>query len=111
MQSSTSTIPHLIAAAFHALSDPLRINVLELLRQRELCVCDLCDALEVSQSKLSFHLKTLKEAGLVNSRQEGRWIYYSLNIAQFNALEKYLAGFRNIHTIPSALPCCDSGRD
>jgi len=111
MQSSTSTIPHLIAAAFHALSDPLRINVLELLRQRELCVCDLCDALEVSQSKLSFHLKTLKEAGLVNSRQEGRWIYYSLNIAQFNALEKYLAGFRHSSTIAAAVPCCDSGRE
>lgn len=111
MQSSTSTIPHLIAAAFHALSDPLRINVVELLRQRELCVCDLCDALEVSQSKLSFHLKTLKEASLVNSRQEGRWIYYSLNISQFNALEKYLAGFRHSSVIPSALPCCDSGRE
>jgi ArsR family transcriptional regulator, arsenate/arsenite/antimonite-responsive transcriptional repressor len=111
MQSSTSTLPHLIAAAFHALSDPLRINVLELLRQRELCVCDLCDALGVSQSKLSFHLKTLKEAGLVNSRQEGRWIYYSLNISQFKALEKYLAGFRHNIVISSALPCCDAARE
>lgn len=111
MQSSISATPHLIAAAFHALSDPLRINVLELLRQRELCVCDLCDVLEVSQSKLSFHLKTLKEAGLVNSRQEGRWIYYSLNIPQFKDLEEYLAGFRHNSLIPPALPCCDSGRE
>ncbi|MBE9007147.1 winged helix-turn-helix transcriptional regulator [Fortiea sp. LEGE XX443] len=93
MQTPTSNISHLIAAGFHALSDPLRINVLELLRQQELCVCDLCDALGVSQSKLSFHLKTLKEAGLVNSRQEGRWIYYSLNIPQFSVLEKYLADY------------------
>jgi ArsR family transcriptional regulator len=111
MQSSTSTIPHLIAAAFHALSDPLRIHVIELLRQRELCVCDLCDALGVSQSKLSFHLKTLKEASLVNSRQEGRWIYYSLNISQFNALENYLAGFRHNSVLSPALPCCDLGRE
>ena len=107
MQTPAATIPHLIAAGFHALSDPLRISVLELLRQQELCVCDLCAALEVSQSKLSFHLKTLKEAGLVNSRQEGRWIYYSLNIPQFNVLEEYLAGFRRTSLISSARSCCD----
>ncbi|WP_341527556.1 metalloregulator ArsR/SmtB family transcription factor [Nostoc sp. UHCC 0302] len=107
MQTPAATIPHLIAAGFHALSDPLRISVLELLRQQELCVCDLCAALEVSQSKLSFHLKTLKEAGLVNSRQEGRWIYYSLNIPQFNVLEEYLAGFRHTRVISSVRRCCD----
>ncbi len=89
----------LIAGGFHALSDPIRISVIELLRQRELCVCDLCDALEISQSKLSFHLKTLKEASLVNSRQEGRWIYYSLNISQFQALEQYLAEF-HLNSLP-----------
>ncbi|MEH1830044.1 winged helix-turn-helix transcriptional regulator [Nostoc sp. C052] len=105
--SSATTIPYLIAAGFHALSEPLRISVLELLRQRELCVCDLCEVLGVSQSKLSFHLKTLKEAGLVNSRQEGRWIYYSLNLPQFSILEKYLADFTHNQVISSARPCCD----
>ncbi|MEH1854633.1 MAG: metalloregulator ArsR/SmtB family transcription factor [Nostoc sp.] len=105
--SSATTIPYLIAAGFHALSEPLRISVLELLRQRELCVCDLCEVLGVSQSKLSFHLKTLKEAGLVNSRQEGRWIYYSLNLPQFSILEKYLADFTQNQVISSARPCCD----
>ena len=95
----------LIAAGFHALSEPLRIRVLELLRQQELCVCDLCEALGVTQSKLSFHLKTLKEAGLVNARQEGRWIYYSLNLSQFSILEAYLAEFRsNLVILPA--PCC-----
>lgn len=107
MPTSTATTPHLIVAGFHALSDPLRISVLELLRQRELCVCDLCDALEVSQSKLSFHLKTLKEAGLVNSRQEGRWIYYSLNLPQFNVLTDYLADFQNQSLIIPTRSCCD----
>lgn len=105
MPTPSATIPHLIVAGFHALSDPLRISVLELLRQRELCVCDLCDALGVSQSKLSFHLKTLKEAGLVNSRQEGRWIYYSLNLPQFAALEQYLADYRRLSQILPAR-CC-----
>lgn len=105
MLSPSATASHLIVAGFHALSEPLRISVLELLRQRELCVCDLCDALGVSQSKLSFHLKTLKEAGLVNSRQEGRWIYYSLNLTQFAALEQYLADYRRLSQILPAR-CC-----
>jgi len=107
MQTPATTIPHLIAAGFHALSDPLRISVLELLRQRELCVCDLCEALGVNQSKLSFHLKTLKEAGLVHSRQEGRWIYYSLNLSQFSVLEEYLANFHHNSVVSPALSRCD----
>lgn len=99
MQSPSTDTPDPIVLSFHALSDPLRISVIELLRNKELCVCDLCDALEVSQSKLSFHLKTLREAGLVRSRQEGRWIYYSLNIPQFAALEQYLSEFRRLYQI------------
>jgi ArsR family transcriptional regulator, arsenate/arsenite/antimonite-responsive transcriptional repressor len=107
MQISSSINPNIIAIGFHALSDPLRIRVIELLKQRELCVCDLCEVLEVSQSKLSFHLKTLKEAGLVNSRQEGRWIYYSLNLCQFSVLERYLTDFQRFQEIACALPCID----
>jgi ArsR family transcriptional regulator, arsenate/arsenite/antimonite-responsive transcriptional repressor len=107
MQTPPPTISNLIAVGFHALSDPLRVNVLELLRQRELCVCDLCDTLGVSQSKLSFHLKTLREAGLVRSRQEGRWIYYSLDLPQFVVLEQYLAEFRRFSPILPTRSCDD----
>jgi ArsR family transcriptional regulator, arsenate/arsenite/antimonite-responsive transcriptional repressor len=53
----------------------------------------MCDRLCIAQSKLSFHLKTLKEAGLVTARQQGRWMYYSLNADRFNALEGYLSGY------------------
>jgi len=95
-----------ILAGFHALSEPLRLQVLDLLRTRELCVCDLCEAITVSQSKLSFHLKVLKEADLVRSRQEGRWIYYSLNLPQFVVLEQYLAEYRRFSPIMPA-PACD----
>ncbi|MGB8688580.1 MAG: metalloregulator ArsR/SmtB family transcription factor [Microcoleus sp.] len=98
----------LIAAGFHALSDPLRIQILELLREQELCVCELCDRLSVPQSKLSFHLKTLKEAALVRSRQEGRWIYYSLNLAQFIALEQYLSDYRRCGQLLPARPCSEA---
>jgi len=94
-----------ILAGFHALSEPLRLQVLDLLRTRELCVCDLCEAITVSQSKLSFHLKVLKEADLVRSRQEGRWIYYSLNLPQFVVLEQYLAEYRRFSPIMPAHLC------
>lgn len=97
----------LVAVGFHALSEPLRIQILDLLRTKELCVCDLCEALNTTQSKLSFHLKVLKEAELVRSRQEGRWIYYSLNLPQFVVLEQYLAEYRRFSPIMPARPCDD----
>ncbi|MGE5658110.1 MAG: ArsR/SmtB family transcription factor [Actinomycetota bacterium] len=103
---TTPTTPlEQIAAGFHALSDPLRLQAIELLREEELCVCELCDRLNVPQSKLSFHLKTLKEAALVRSRQEGRWIYYSLNLSQFLALEQYLAEYRRFSPILPGRSC------
>ncbi|MCX7596524.1 MAG: metalloregulator ArsR/SmtB family transcription factor [Fischerella sp.] len=103
-----STVSDAIVSGFHALSEPLRIKVLELLRERELCVCDLCEILEVSQSKLSFHLKTLKEADLVLCRQEGRWIYYRLNLPQFRVLEQYLADYHRLTKVLPARSCLDS---
>jgi ArsR family transcriptional regulator len=67
-----------LARAFRALGDETRLRLLELLREGEQCVCDLTDALGAAQPLLSFHLRTLKEAGLVADRREGRWVYYSL---------------------------------
>lgn len=95
-----------IVRGFRALADPLRLQVLDLLRREELCVCELCDRIGVSGSKLSFHLKALKDAELVRSRQEGRWIYYRLNLAQFVALEEYLSEYRRFATIPVARRTC-----
>ncbi|MDJ0557112.1 MAG: metalloregulator ArsR/SmtB family transcription factor [Microcoleaceae cyanobacterium MO_207.B10] len=107
-KTTSSTIAsHLIYTSFQALSDPLRIQILELLRQQELCVCDICDRLNVSQSKLSFHLKILKEVSLVEGRQNGRWIYYSLNLYQFEILEKYLAEYQKTKPMP-AHPCANN---
>lgn len=63
---------------FHALSDETRLEALEMLRSGERCVCELQDQLDVAQSRLSFHLKVLKDAGLVQDRKEGRWSYYSI---------------------------------
>ncbi len=107
MAKAASLPSTLVISGFHALSEPLRIKVIDLLRDQELCVCDLCEALGVSQSKLSFHLKALKEAQLLQSRQEGRWIYYSLNLPQFVVLEQYLAEFRRFSPILPARLCRD----
>jgi len=68
-----------LARMCHALSDETRLSILQRLRLGERCVCDLTDALDAAQSRLSFHLKVLKDAGLVTDRREGRWMYYTLN--------------------------------
>ncbi|MCU0634808.1 MAG: metalloregulator ArsR/SmtB family transcription factor [Gemmatimonadaceae bacterium] len=66
------------AALFHALSDETRLGIVEMLRGGEQCVCDLQTAFDAAQSRLSYHLKVLREAGLVADRKEGRWSYYAL---------------------------------
>ena len=78
------------AAAFHALSDPTRLQLLDLLRRGERCVCDLTETLDAAQPRLSFHLKTLKDAGLVTDRREGRWVYYAIDDAALRDLTAVL---------------------
>lgn len=63
---------------FHALSDETRLGIIEMLRDGEKCVCDLQGDLDAAQSRLSFHLKVLRDAGLVTDRKEGRWSYYTI---------------------------------
>ena len=77
--ASTIALDHVRAAQlFHALSDETRLDILEKLRGGEQCVCDLQDDLDAAQSRLSFHLRVLKDAGVVSDRKEGRWSYYSI---------------------------------
>jgi ArsR family transcriptional regulator len=77
---------------FHALSDESRLEVLDLLGDGEHCVCELTAALDIAQSRLSFHLKVLKDAGLITDRREGRWVYYTLSRDTFDeALESLTA--------------------
>ena len=82
-----------VSLCFHALAEPTRIQILELLKENECCVQDMILALHVKQSYLSFHLKTLKQAGLVNAHKRGRRVYYSLNANQFGKLEAYLSAY------------------
>jgi ArsR family transcriptional regulator len=65
------------AAIFKALSDETRLRIYLLLGNGELCVCQIQVALAMSQTKISRHLTVLRNAGLVISRRDGLWIYYS----------------------------------
>ena len=93
------------ARLFHALSDETRLRILDLLRSRERCVCDLSDAIGAQQSRLSFHLRTLKEAGLVNDRRQGRWIYYGLRVEALEEMGVALRDFQDIEVTADAT-CC-----
>jgi ArsR family transcriptional regulator, arsenate/arsenite/antimonite-responsive transcriptional repressor len=75
------------AALFHALSDETRLEILDRLRNGEQCVCELADVLKAAQSRLSFHLKVLKDAEIIRDRPEGRWMYYSLHEGALEEVE------------------------
>lgn len=67
------------AKIFKAFCDEKRLAILELLRSGEKCACVLIDQMEIGQSSLSYHMKILCESGVVDSRQEGKWIHYRLS--------------------------------
>ncbi|OGX13676.1 MAG: transcriptional regulator [Nitrospirae bacterium RIFCSPLOWO2_12_FULL_63_8] len=94
MPISTTINRERVVQLCHALSDETRLKLLELLAEGEQCVCDLTDALKTGQSRLSFHLKTLKEAGLLQDRREGRWVYYSLEPAALEELKELLQSIK-----------------
>ncbi len=63
---------------FQAVAEDTRLEIVRLLADGERCVCELQAELDAGQSRLSFHLRKLKEAGVVSDRRDGRWVYYSL---------------------------------
>lgn len=98
-----------LARRFQALADEKRVRVLDVLRDGEHCVCDLTEALDVSQSLLSFHLKTLKDAGLVTDRRQGRWSYYALvpeALAELKAVLDALHGDAEACRADGVAKCC-----
>ena len=93
---------------FHALSDETRLEIVAMLSGGERCVCDLMSALDAAQSRLSFHLKVLKDAGLVLDRRDGRWVYYSLNkesLDEATGFIKAMKPHRRLAVIDTG--CCD----
>lgn len=84
------------AQLFRALSDETRLAILARLRHGEQCVCELMQALDAAQSRLSFHLRTLKEAGLVTDRRSGRWTYYAIEPGALAALKEELEALQPV---------------
>ncbi|MGD9707074.1 MAG: ArsR/SmtB family transcription factor [Candidatus Delongbacteria bacterium] len=64
---------------FKVLSDPVRLQIVDLVSCKEMCACEILEYLSITQSTLSHHMKVLKECGLVSSRKDATWMYYSLN--------------------------------
>ncbi len=90
---------------FHALSDETRLEIIELLRKGERCVCELTDTLDAAQSRLSFHLRVLKDAGIVRDRKDGRWVHYELVPDAFEEMEILVAGMKP-RAVRKAEACC-----
>lgn len=88
MTSDTATL----ATRFRALADPVRLQVLDLLADGPMCVCDLRDALAIAGNLLSHHLKVLRKAGLVTSERDGRWVTYRLDEAAVSELAASIPG-------------------
>lgn len=100
--------PTHVARWFHALSDETRVQIVEMLSHKERCVCELEQVLGIAQSRLSFHLKVLKDAGLLADRREGRWMYYNLQRETLDQIAAYTKSVKpGKHAGSCELACCD----
>jgi ArsR family transcriptional regulator len=108
MATATRTDYTRAARLFHALSDEIRLEVIDLLRDGERCVCELTEALDIAQPRLSWHLRALKEAGVLTDRKEGRWVYYALARDTFEEAESVLSVLKpTARRLPTrASGCC-----
>src|SRR3954453_141516 len=82
-----------MAEVAKALADPIRVQLVDVLRKHagKVCVCELVPLFEVSQPTLSHHLKKLREAGIVGVERRGLWAYYYVNPESTEALRKWLS--------------------
>ena len=76
------------ARIFKAFCDGRRIEIIRLLSDGEKCACKLLEELEISQPTLSHHMKILCDSGIINSRKEGKWMQYSLDLDVMNEVYK-----------------------
>ncbi len=83
-----------LADTFKVLGDPTRVRILLALSARELCVCDLAELFEVSQSAVSHQLRILRAHRLVRARREGKLVYYSLDDDHVRTL--FAEGLRHV---------------
>ena len=85
-----------VVAIGRALADSTRVRIVAALRNGELCVCELVDALDISQSSLSSHLQICRQSGVVTTRKESRWIYYSLSTRYGSLIERIFSELQTV---------------
>ena len=96
-----------LVTIFHALSDETRLRIIACLKDGEQCVCDLTDLFKTGQSRLSFPLSVLKDAGLLTDRPEGRWIYYALNEDTLEELQDLMNWVSRPASRSAKRDCCE----
>jgi len=108
-----------LAALFAALADPTRLRLLNLMNGREVCVCYFVEILKQSQPKISRHLAYLRNAGIVSTRREGKWMHYSIarfeNAGEAAILNAALASLKADRAMQADLArlskaCCEPQR-
>ena len=95
------------------LGDGNRLRILQILSRRESCVCELIEQLGLTQPLISYHLKRLREAGLVRTRRKAQWVYYSIEPRVWRALVSPLVNHYLVTDFPpeaayGASDTCDS---
>lgn len=75
---------------FKALSEQMRLKILDMLSCKELCACELLSGLSISQPTLSHHMKVLIECDLVKGRKDATWMYYSINMQTIKELKEFM---------------------
>jgi len=81
-----------VVRIFKALADPARLRIMILLGRRELCVCEIMFVLGMEQSRVSHHMRVLRDAGIAEDVREGRWIIYRIPEASLGLVEGLFAG-------------------
>ena len=84
----------LLLQRFQAIAEPTRLGIVRQLTSGERCVCDLQTDMDAAQSRLSFHLKKLKDAGLIVDRRDGRWVHYSLVPEALEEMREFLGAVK-----------------
>lgn len=99
-----------LATVARALGDPIRLAVFTCIASAstEICVCDIVHASGRSQATVSYHLKKLREAGLIVPRREGTWIWYRINEPAFNLFSEAIASLPSQMVTLRDPTCCSS---
>jgi ArsR family transcriptional regulator len=114
LRKAELTVGATVLAALTALADPVRLRIILMLRERELCVCHLTEGLGLSQGTISHHMGLLKRAGLVEDRRDrcdGRWVYYRLNPNGAAAFQSAIGEILDATRAEAAPAVCGSNDD